>query len=677
MRAAHRLRAGRRAARSAASSRSSSSISSGSRPRPRSSTPRTCGRSSFRTTRRVRSELESHGGKVEKFVGDAVMGVFGAPVTYGDDAERAVRAAFAVRDWADDEGFSSRRRQHGRGDRRPRRQPRARGDLRRGRRRQHCGPSSVRIAVGAVLVGEETYVGTRGSIEYRPAQPVSAKGKEAPVQAWLAVRATRPSGSGPAHASRSSAATASSGSSRHLGARRRRGEEPLRHGVRPGGIGKSRIALELAQLVAGQEARASAAAPTPYGARARTARSLSRSSRPRDLRQRRAAEATEKLAEAIASLAGAAAAEEHVPNLAVAPRPRRGRESSPTASSSSSPRACSSSRSPSVVRRCSCTRTSTGRTEPARSPRDLRARVRDVPVLFLALARPELLGERPGWGGGLPAYTALRSSRSRRCGQRARHGASRRVARDASREGRRRRPRAIRCSSRSSPVHRRAAGGGLAELPTSIRAIIAAQARRAAAAERAVLVDASVGRPGVLARRASEMRPSGDLSQVLGSLEARDLVQREAVSTDPRRSAVRLQARADPRRRRTRRSRVRPAARSTRRSRASRGDDRRRPVARGARPPLARGGRERPRRRAPRRRGRPGGRGWAKQRAVLALPRSLELLGEDDCKATRHHAKPGGRPPGRLPPRRLSGVRGAVAGSVSGKSAGDTSPAIS
>ena len=51
---------------------------------------------------RVRGELESHGGRVEKFVGDAVMGVFGAPVTYGDDAERAVRAAFAVRDWADD-----------------------------------------------------------------------------------------------------------------------------------------------------------------------------------------------------------------------------------------------------------------------------------------------------------------------------------------------------------------------------------------------------------------------------------------------------------------------------------------------------------------------------------------------------------------------------------------------
>ena len=55
---------------------------------------------------RVRHELERHGGMVEKFVGDAVMGVFGAPVTFGDDAERAVRAAFAVRDSAEQEGLS-------------------------------------------------------------------------------------------------------------------------------------------------------------------------------------------------------------------------------------------------------------------------------------------------------------------------------------------------------------------------------------------------------------------------------------------------------------------------------------------------------------------------------------------------------------------------------------------
>src|SRR3954470_6252584 len=44
----------------------------------------------------VRDELESFGGVVEKFVGDAVMAVFVAPTSHGEDPERAVRAAIAV-----------------------------------------------------------------------------------------------------------------------------------------------------------------------------------------------------------------------------------------------------------------------------------------------------------------------------------------------------------------------------------------------------------------------------------------------------------------------------------------------------------------------------------------------------------------------------------------------------
>src|SRR6186997_3588173 len=53
---------------------------------------------------RLRYELERWGGTVEKFIGDAVMALFGAPVTREDDPERAVRAALAIRDWIAEEG---------------------------------------------------------------------------------------------------------------------------------------------------------------------------------------------------------------------------------------------------------------------------------------------------------------------------------------------------------------------------------------------------------------------------------------------------------------------------------------------------------------------------------------------------------------------------------------------
>src|SRR5919204_4620142 len=44
----------------------------------------------------LRRELERYGGTVEKFIGDAVMALFGAPIAHEDDPERAVRAALSI-----------------------------------------------------------------------------------------------------------------------------------------------------------------------------------------------------------------------------------------------------------------------------------------------------------------------------------------------------------------------------------------------------------------------------------------------------------------------------------------------------------------------------------------------------------------------------------------------------
>jgi class 3 adenylate cyclase len=627
---------------------------------------------------RVRSELESHGGKVEKFVGDAVMGVFGAPVTYGDDAERAVRAAFAVRDWAEHEGLQLRVAVNtGEAivalDASPERgETFVAGDVvNTASRLQSASP------IGAVLVGEETYVGTRGSIEYRPAQPVMAKGKEAPVQAWLAVRATAAIGERPA------TPVPMIGRDRELGVLtgiwERVVDEGRSHFVTvfgPAGIGKSRIALELAQIVAGQDARAIRGRSTPYGASSPYSafgQQVKQTARIFDSDE--PAEATEKLAAAIASLAGPAAAEEHAPNLATLLGLDVDRDAADREQLFFSARVFVEA----LALRGATLLVYEDIHWADGSLLDLLetfgARVRDVPVLFLALARPELLGERPGWGGGLPAYTALPLEP---LGEVAGHELATELL------GR------VDTTMQAEKVVETAEGNplfieelarcigeqqaeGLDELPTSIRAIIAARLDALPAAERAVLVDASaVGR--VFWRGAlSEIEDRSDLSQVLGSLEARDLIQREAVSrirgdqqfafkhglihdvayaTLPRAArrtkhgavAQYLEATTD----------VGQSHEALAHHWREAGESDRAVEHLVAAADQA-------------------GRGWAKQRAVTLYREALELLGEDD-------------PRRRDVMRRLAvalqavyhlGDVGYAGGSVSGKSAGDTSPATS
>jgi class 3 adenylate cyclase/tetratricopeptide (TPR) repeat protein len=140
---------------------------------------------------RLRSELERHGGTVEKFIGDAVMALFGAPVTHEDDTERAVRAALAIRDWAREEDDLQVRIAVTTGEalvllgaRPAEGEGMAAGDVvNTAARLQSAAP------VNGVLVGESTYRATRDAIEYVEREPVAAKGKKDPVLVWEAVQA--------------------------------------------------------------------------------------------------------------------------------------------------------------------------------------------------------------------------------------------------------------------------------------------------------------------------------------------------------------------------------------------------------------------------------------------------------------------------------------------------------
>src|SRR3954454_15178055 len=57
---------------------------------------------------RMKAIVERHGGSVEKFIGDAVMAVFGVPTVHEDDALRALRAGVEMRDALPDLGIDGR-----------------------------------------------------------------------------------------------------------------------------------------------------------------------------------------------------------------------------------------------------------------------------------------------------------------------------------------------------------------------------------------------------------------------------------------------------------------------------------------------------------------------------------------------------------------------------------------
>jgi class 3 adenylate cyclase/tetratricopeptide (TPR) repeat protein len=146
---------------------------------------------------RLREELERRGGTVEKFIGDAVMAVFGAPTTHEDDPERAIRAALAIREAVvemneqDPEldlhlrvGINTGEALVSLGASPLQGEGMAAGDVvNTAARLQSSAP------VDGILVGEATYLATERAIEFRARELVEAKGKAEPVPAWEAIEA--------------------------------------------------------------------------------------------------------------------------------------------------------------------------------------------------------------------------------------------------------------------------------------------------------------------------------------------------------------------------------------------------------------------------------------------------------------------------------------------------------
>ena len=128
---------------------------------------------------RMSSIVERHGGSVEKFIGDAVMAVFGVPVVHADDALRAVRAAMEMRDALPDLGLQGRIGV-------------MTGEVVSGTKERLATGDAVNVAArleqagrpGDVLVGSTTLAFVRDAADVEAVEPLNLKGKAEPVSAY-------------------------------------------------------------------------------------------------------------------------------------------------------------------------------------------------------------------------------------------------------------------------------------------------------------------------------------------------------------------------------------------------------------------------------------------------------------------------------------------------------------
>jgi class 3 adenylate cyclase len=131
---------------------------------------------------RMKAIVESHGGTVEKFIGDAVMAVFGIPQVHEDDALRACRAAIEMRDALPELRVHARIGL-------------TTGEVVTGTEERLATGDAVNTAArleqaaqpGEILIGEPALMLVRGAVEAEPVEPLALKGKAEPASAFRLV----------------------------------------------------------------------------------------------------------------------------------------------------------------------------------------------------------------------------------------------------------------------------------------------------------------------------------------------------------------------------------------------------------------------------------------------------------------------------------------------------------